>query len=72
MKGPLTHFPVNKTKVTNVTKKFDLNDRADRKEYFEAKVGGEIDKLRKYLESNTFVAYLLGLTVVVILHWIVK
>lgn len=60
MKGPLTHFPINKTTVPNLTKKFDLNDRSDRKEYFEAKVGQEIAKLRKYFENNTFVAYLLG------------
>ena len=60
MKGPLTHFPVTKTTLPNVTKKFDLNDPKDRKEYFEAKVGSEIAKLRKYFEDNTFIAYLLG------------
>ena len=60
MKGPLTHFPVTQTKISGVTKKFDLTDLAQRKEYFEAKAGREITKLRKYLENNTFVAYLLG------------
>ena len=60
MKGPLTHFPVIKTKVPNLDKKFDLNDPKDRKEYFEAKVGEEIQKLKTYFASNTFVAYLLG------------
>ena len=60
MKGPLTHFPVTKTKTSGVTKKFDLTDVKDRKEYFESKTGEEIKKLKKYLESNTFVAYLLG------------
>ena len=60
MKGPLTEFPIIKTKVSNVTKKFDLTDPAQRKEYFESKVGAEIGKLKKYLKENTFIAYLLG------------
>jgi adenylate kinase family enzyme len=60
MKGPLVEFPVIKTKVTGVTRKFDLSDLKERKEYFEAKAGPEIAKLRKYLEDNTFIAYLLG------------
>lgn len=60
MKGPLTHFPVIKTRVPNVTKRFDLNNPAERKEYFEAKAGPEIIQLKKYFESNTFIAYLLG------------
>jgi adenylate kinase family enzyme len=60
MKGPLTDFPVLKTTTPNVTKKFNLNDRNDRKEYFEAKVGPEIAKLREYFKENTFIAFLLG------------
>lgn len=60
MKGPLTNFPVIKTKVPNVTKRFDLNDPTERKAYFEAKAGSEINKLKKYFENNTFVAYFLG------------
>src|SRR3989338_941235 len=60
MKGPLTNFPVNKTTVPGLKKKFDLNDRTERKNYFEAKVGPEIAKLKKYFKNNTFVAYLLG------------
>jgi len=60
MKGPLTDFPVIKTKTPGVDKKFDLNDPKDRKEYFETKVGPEIKKLKEYFESKTFIAYLLG------------
>ena len=60
MKGPLTEFPIIKTKVPNLTKKFNLTDIKQRQEYFEAKVGTEIGKLKKYLEENTFIAYLLG------------
>lgn len=60
MRGPLTAFPVIKTKVLNLTQKFDLSDPASRKEYFEAKAGLEIEKLKKYLKENTFIAYFLG------------
>jgi adenylate kinase family enzyme len=60
MKGPLTHFPITKTKISKVTKKFELTDPAQRKEYFETKAGPEIKKLKKYFKENTFIAYLLG------------
>ena len=54
-------FPIFKTKIKGLTQKFDLNNPADRKRYFEAKAGQEIEKLRDYLnKGNTFVAYLLG------------
>ena len=52
-------FPVFKTK-SDVYKKFDLTDVNSRQEYFEYKAGGEIKKLRNYLETNTFIAYLMG------------
>lgn len=58
MKG--LEFPVTGTKVKGLTKKFDLNSPEGRKEYFEAKVGDEIAKIRKYLEKKTFVAYMIG------------
>lgn len=60
MKGPLNDFPIIKTKVLNLTEKFDLNDPKQRKAYFEAKIGPEIAKLKQYFENNTFIAYLLG------------
>ncbi|MFA5047917.1 MAG: nucleoside monophosphate kinase [Patescibacteria group bacterium] len=53
-------FSLMKTKVDGVTKRFDLSDPQSRQEYFEAKVGGEIKKLKDFFENNTFVAYLLG------------
>lgn len=53
-------FPYFKTKVPGVTKKFNLSDPAGRREYFEAKAGAEIAKIKKYLAANTFVAYFLG------------
>ncbi|OIO49971.1 hypothetical protein COX74_01540 [bacterium (Candidatus Gribaldobacteria) CG_4_10_14_0_2_um_filter_41_16] len=53
-------FPVFKTKVEGVEKKFDLMDPKGREEYFQAKAGDEISRLRNYLKENTFVVYLLG------------
>lgn len=54
-------FPIFKTKIKGVSQKFDLNNPAERRKYFEAKAGKEIEKLKDYLdEGNTFIAYLLG------------
>lgn len=53
-------FPIFKTRIEDLTKKFDLNDPKERKEYFKAKVGPEIEKLQEYLTSNTFVGFLIG------------
>ncbi|OGZ95412.1 MAG: hypothetical protein A2847_01480 [Candidatus Sungbacteria bacterium RIFCSPHIGHO2_01_FULL_50_25] len=58
MKG--ISFPVFKTKVSGVSEKFLLEDPAERRKYFDAKAGPEIEKLRSYLRDNTFVAFLLG------------
>jgi len=53
-------FPIFKTKIEGVTKRFNLTDPKEQEEYFELKAGKEIEKLREYLKENTFVAYLLG------------
>lgn len=54
-------FPIFKTKIEGLNKKFDLNNPRQRKEYFDLKAGKEIKKLREYFKrGNTFVAYLLG------------
>jgi adenylate kinase family enzyme len=53
-------FPIFKTKIEELDKKFDLISPEGRKEYFEAKAGKEIKELREYLEENSFIAYLLG------------
>ena len=60
MKGPLIGFPIINTKIPDLTRKFNLTDPKERQEYFEAKAGEEITKLKKYLEDNTFIAYFLG------------
>jgi len=53
-------FPLFRTKVEGLDRKFDLTDPKEQKEYFEAKAGEEIEKLRKYLGQSTFIAYFLG------------
>ncbi|MDI6777678.1 MAG: nucleoside monophosphate kinase [Patescibacteria group bacterium] len=54
-------FPLFKTKVEGITKKFNLSDLSERKEYFQAKAGDDIRKLKKYFDSGkTFIVYLLG------------
>lgn len=53
-------FPIFKTKIEGINKKFNLTDPEQVKEYFQLKAGEEIEKLREYLKENTFVAYLLG------------
>ena len=53
-------FPVFKTKIAGVRQEFDLTNHKERGAYFEAKAGADIKKLRRYLEHNSFIAYLLG------------
>ncbi len=52
-------FPFFKTKIDG-SKKFDLSDVEQRKEYFGLKAGPEIARLRDYLKENSFIVYLLG------------
>lgn len=59
MKGNI-EFPIYKTKREGVTRIYDLNDPAQRRTYFEAKVGPEIAVIKKFLENKTFVAFLIG------------
>ncbi len=53
-------FPIYSTKVPNSREFYDLNDIVERKKYFRDKVGKETEKLKLYLENNTFIAYLLA------------
>lgn len=56
----LNNFPITKTKLEG-SPRYNLSDPADRRQYFDAKVGPEIKALKKYLEEGkTFVAFLLG------------
>jgi len=58
MKG--IEFPLFKTKIAGVSQKFMLEDPVERRKYFQAKAGKEIEKIKEYLENNTFVGFLLG------------
>jgi len=53
-------FPIFKTKIEGLTRKFNLNDPKERRLYFELKAGPEINKLKDYLKENTFIVYMLG------------
>lgn len=54
-------FPVFKTKISGLNKRFDLNNPREGKSYFDQKAGRDIEKLRNYLkQGNSFIAYLLG------------
>lgn len=53
-------FPIFKTKIEGLNKKFNLLDPKEQKEYFQLKVGKEIEKLRDFFKKNTLVVYLLG------------
>jgi adenylate kinase family enzyme len=55
-----SEFPLFKTKVDGLSRVFDLTDAGERKEYFRAKAGKEIDIIREYLADRTFVAYMIG------------
>jgi adenylate kinase family enzyme len=54
------NFPLFNTKELSDGKKYDLNDPAERREYFQAKLGTKIDDIKEYLDNNTFVAFLLA------------
>ncbi|MBM3208762.1 hypothetical protein FJZ40_00510 [Candidatus Shapirobacteria bacterium] len=55
------NFPLFCTKTPGVARQFDLIDPAQRQEYFQAKAGPEIKKIREFLAAkNTFIAYLLA------------
>lgn len=53
------NFPIYKTKMGD-DRKFNLADPKEREEYFKLKCGPEAEKLKEYLKTNTFIAYLLG------------
>lgn len=53
-------FPIFKTKSEGEARAFRLEDPVERRQYFDMKAGPEIEKLRAYLDTNTFVGFLLG------------
>lgn len=53
-------FPVFKTKSPPGSPRFNLNDPKERAKYFQFKAGPQIKKIRKLLESQTFLTIWLG------------
>lgn len=53
-------FPIFKTKIEGHPEKFRLEDPLERRKYFDLKAGREIEKLRIFLEKNTFVGFIIG------------
>lgn len=53
-------FEIFKTKIEGKDQKFNLTDSKERRDYFLAKAGAEIEKLKSYAKDNTFIVYLLG------------
>ncbi|MFH1427139.1 MAG: nucleoside monophosphate kinase [Patescibacteria group bacterium] len=63
MKDFEKNFPLSlvSTKTKGLEEKFNLSDTLERKKYFQAKAGAEIEKLKSYFDDgNTFIAYWLG------------
>jgi adenylate kinase family enzyme len=56
----MVDFPIFNTKDLSDGKTYDLNDPVERHKYFDAKLGKEIEALKGYLDSNTFVGFLLA------------
>lgn len=53
-------FPLFKTKIDNLTTTFDLATPAGRYEYFQTKVGSEIEELKEYLDRGSFLSFWLA------------
>lgn len=53
-------FPIFKTKIEGHPEKFSLDDPVERQKYFKLKAGPEIEKIKTFLENNTFVGFLMG------------
>jgi adenylate kinase family enzyme len=53
-------FPIFNTIQLASGTKYDLNDPVGRRKYFNAKVGKEIEEIKQYLDSNTFLGFLLA------------
>ena len=48
-------FPLFKTKIKGLDKKFDLIDPKEREKYFKAKAGKEIKELKEFLREKVLI-----------------
>jgi adenylate kinase family enzyme len=53
-------FPIFNTKELADGNTYNVNDPVERRKYFKAKVGTEIEEIKSYLDHNTFVGFLLA------------
>lgn len=53
-------FPIFNTKSLSKGKRYDLNDPAQRRAYFEDKLGEKLEKIKEYLDNRTFVGFMLA------------
>ncbi len=59
MSDPLK-IPFFNSKSYAVSRSFDLNDPVERKLYFKEKLGDKIEQIKEFLDSRTFVGYLMA------------
>jgi len=53
-------FPLFNTKKLSDGKTYNLNDPLQRKEYFAARIGREVEEIKTYLDKNTFIGFMLA------------
>lgn len=56
----MLNFPIFNAKKLSDGKTYDLNDPAERRQYFTIKLGDKIEELKEFLDSNTFVGFLVA------------
>jgi adenylate kinase family enzyme len=56
----MSDFPFFNTKKLSDGNKYNISDPVERRAYFAAKLGTKIDDLKRYLDANTFVGFLLA------------
>ncbi|MBU0650096.1 hypothetical protein KKG63_02775 [Patescibacteria group bacterium] len=53
-------YPLFNSKALGSSQTYDLNDAVDRRQYFEDKLGGKLEELKTFLDTNTFLAFMLA------------
>lgn len=56
----MQEFPIFNTKQLSDDNIYDLNDVAGRRQYFAAKLGTKIEDIKSYLDTNSFVGFMLA------------
>jgi adenylate kinase family enzyme len=53
-------FPLFNTRALGTGNSYDLNDPVDRRKYFEDKLGSKLDDIKEFLDTGTFVGFMLA------------